>query len=503
MALSTSGISFSGLASGIDTSSLIQKLVQLESQPIQQLQNQKQDFQAKLSTVGTLKGLVKELQTKAQTLSKQETFLSFLTSTSLDGHVAASASGSATAGTHTVVVNKLATIDRWTFDAVADKSVDLASANGQHITFSVGATNYDVPVDAATSNLEDIAAKINSVAGEKVAASVVNIGTAASPSYQLVMTAKDSGHDNRIANITNDIAGLHIDTTGPNASGQAQSANNITVGNDAEAVIDGLTVVRDTNDFNDVVAGLSLTAQTADPSTTISVSVNADTGAIKAKIKDLVTSYNKLVDFVNTQNSYSKDNGPGGNLFGDPLLGQVMSQVRGALLNVPLGTVQSDTAGYSTLQLVGVKIQSDGKLKVDDTVLDDKIADNLDKLADLFVDSDGFDNGGAAQNTSGYYTDTTADSGLAATLDRAIDRMFDSFTGPNNAVYKGLFDTRTKTYNDTINKLLKQIDDKQTQVDKFQNDLTLKFANLESVMGSLQSQGAALQAGLAGITNLN
>ena len=81
--------------------------------------------------------------------------------------------------------------------------------------------------------------------------------------------------------------------------------------------------------------------------------------------------------------------------------------------------------------------------------------------------------------------------------------MFDSYTGPNNAVFKGIFDTRTKTYNDSINKLLKDIDAKQTQVDKFQEDLTLKFANLESVMGNLQSQGAALQAGLAGITNLS
>lgn len=321
MAVNSSGISFSGLASGLDTSSLIQKLVQLESQPIQQLQAKKQEFQGKLSTVGTLKGLVKELQTKAETLSKKQTFISYLTSTSLDGHVAASATGSASAGTHTVVVNKLATIDRWTFNPVSDKSVDLATVDGQHVTFSVGSTNYDISMTAATSNLEDIAARINSIAGEKVSASVVNIGTTATPSYQLVMTAKDSGHDNRISSITNNIAGLSIDTTGPNGSGVAQSANNITVGNDAEAVIDGLTVVRQTNEFNDVVAGLSITAQTADPSLTISVAVNADEGAIKTKIKDLVTSYNKLVDFVNTQNTYSKDSGPGGNLFGDPILG--------------------------------------------------------------------------------------------------------------------------------------------------------------------------------------
>jgi flagellar hook-associated protein 2 len=501
MAINTNGISFSGLASGLDTSKLIQQLVSLESIPITQLQGQQTDFQNKLSSVGTFKGLVKTLQDKAKVLGDKSSFLSYLTSVNLDGHVAASASGSAAPGTHTVEVDHLATIDRWTFDAVGDQTANLATADGQGVSFSVDGTAFNVTVNAANSSLEDIASAINSVAGEKVSASVVNVGTTASPSYQLVMTSKDSGAQNRISGITNTVAGLTIDATGPDASGNPQSLNNITAGNDAVAVIDGLTVTRETNEFNDVVAGLSLTAQTADPNTTLTVSVTADNGAIKSKINDFVTAYNTLVDFVNTQNSYSKDNGPGGNLFGDSILGDVMKQVRQALFSVPTSVVQADTAGYSTLQIVGIETQSDGKLQVDDTKLDDKISGDLTKLADLFVDTDGFNNGGAAPNTPGYYTDTTADSGLASTLDRTIERMFDTYTGPNGQTFKGLFDTRAQTYNDRISELDKQILAMQDQVSKYQDQLTQKFANLESVMGGLQSQGAALQAALSGSSN--
>ena len=292
-----------------------------------------------------------------------------------------------------------------------------------------------------------------------------------------------------------------IDTTGPDSSGHAQSSNNITVGLNAIAVIDGLTVTRDTNEFNDVVQGLSITAESADPTQQLSVSVTADTGAIKTKINDLVTAYNGLVDYVNSQNTYSKDNGPGGKLFGDSILQQVMQQVRGALFNVPGSVVMNDTAGFSTLSLVGIKTQSDGKLQVDDTVLDDKMAADLGKVADLFVDTDGFNNGGAAPNTTGYYTDTTADSGLASTLDRVIQRMFDSFSGPGGKTFKGVFDTRTQSYNDAISKLIKDMDAKQTQVDKFHDGLVAKFANLESVMGGLQAQGASLAAGFAGFSS--
>lgn len=499
MAVNTNGISFSGLASGLDSSKLIQQLVALESQPINQLESQKQKFQAKLSAVGTFKGLVKDLQNQADILAKKSSFLSFFTSASQDGFVSTSASGSASPGTHTVTVNHLATIDRWTLDAVPDKAVDLASADGQHLAFSVNGTNYDVVLTAATSNLEDIAAGINSIAGEAVEASVVNIGTTAVPSYQLVMTSKNSGQDNRIANIVTDIAGVNINTAGPNGSGVAQSPNNITVGMNAEAVIDGLTVTRETNEFNDVITGLSLTVQAEDPSTTLTVSVEADTGAIKNKIKEFVNSFNKLVDYVNTQNTYNKDTGTGGVLFGDQILSQVTSRVRNALFKVDPTVVQADTEGFSTLSLVGIKTGSDGKLTVDDTKLTDKIAANLDKLADLFVDTDGFDNGGALPNTPGYFTDTTTDSGLADKLSRAVDQMIDTYTGPGGKTFKGIFDARSQSYNESISKIFKDIDAKQVQVDKFQEMLVLRFANLEKLMGNLNSQGASLGAALQSI----
>jgi len=497
MAVNTSGISFSGLASGLDTSKLIQQLITLESLPIKAMQAKQEAFKGKLSAVGTLKGLVTDLQSQAQILSKNSSFLSYFTKVSLDGHLTASASGSASPGTHTVTVNQLATIDRWTFDPVADKTVDLASADGQHVAFSVNGNAYDVVLSAATSNLEEIAAAINSVAGADVAASVVNIGTAATPSYQLVMTSKHSGELNRISGIVNTVAGLTIDATAPDVSGAALSANNITVGMNAEAVIDGLAVTRETNEFNDVIAGLSITAQSADPATELSVSVSADTGAIKNKIKDFVASYNKLVDYVNTQSTYSKDAGAGGVLFGDPILRQVLGQVRDALFNVDPQVVRTDTLGYSTLSLVGIKTESDGKLKVDDAKLDDKIAANLGELADLFVDSDGFNNGGAAVNTSAYYTDTTADTGLADKLSRNIDRLIDTYTGPGNRVFKGVFDTRTQNYNESLSKLSKDIDAKQEQVDRFEQALVVRFANLEKLLGGLQAQGNALGAALS------
>jgi flagellar hook-associated protein 2 len=314
-----------------------------------------------------------------------------------------------------------------------------------------------------------------------------------------VLTSKESGVAGRISNISSTVGGLTIDGAGPDANGVAQSADNITVGSNAVAVIDGLQVERTTNEFNDVITGLSLVVEAADPAKTINFSVEADTEAVVSKVEDLVVAYNAIISFVNTQNTYSEDDGPGGPLFGDSLLRQVRSSIDDALFNVPLAVVTADTTGYSTLGLMGFEKENDGKITLDKTKLEEKILGNLEAFADLFVDSDGFDNGGAAPNTPGYYVDTTADSGLAAKLDRAIERMFGTSDGPSGTVLKGLFDAKTQTLNDAIARLNGQIEDKEYYLEKYEASLIQKFAKLEDVMGGLNAKGAALQSALVGL----
>ncbi|MBI5365129.1 MAG: flagellar filament capping protein FliD, partial [Planctomycetes bacterium] len=170
-----------------------------------------------------------------------------------------------------------------------------------------------------------------------------------------------------------------------------------------------------------------------------------------------------------------------------------------ALFGVDLDTVQADTTGYSTMSLVGIKRQSDGTLLVNDSDLEDKLTNDIDAFADLFVDLDGFDNGGAADNTPAHDVDITADSGLAATLDRAIQKMFTSTRVNDDLVIKGVFDNRTETYNKDILRFGKQIDAKQEYLDKFEEALVRRFANLEQLIGGLNAQGASLSAALGGL----
>lgn len=492
------GISFSGLASGLDSKAIIEQLVALERIPIQQIEQQKGVVQKKLDLVGTLSDLVKGLQEKASALATTNAFFEFTTSVSQAGIVDVSASSGAAAGSHTIDVVSTAVTDRWAFDGVADPTTDLATADGQTISFTVNGSDYVVTLaDQTASSLDEIAVAILDVAGADVSTSVVNVGTELSPSYQLVMTSNNSGEEFRISNLTSGVAGLTL---------ASPTGNNITVGQNAEAVIDGLTIQRSDNDFSDVIAGVGIDLLAPSLNGTVTFTVDPDKEGIKAKIGELVDAYNEVVDFLNAQNTYSEEAGAGGELFGDSLLSSVKRQIEGALFNVDPAVVQADTEGYSTLSLVGITRDDAGRLSVNDAVFDEKANENLALLADLFVDTDGFDNGGAAANTPGYYVDQTLDSGLADKLSRVIDQMYDSYDGPINPstgtpiAIKGLFDLKRDTLNESIERFNDQIEAKERRLDSFEENLVKRFAALEELMGQLNAQGAAVSTALAGLS---
>jgi flagellar hook-associated protein 2 len=492
-------ISFGGLASGLDTGAIIKAMLDVERVPIQILEAQQATEKEKLDLVGSFKELVQALQTAADGLRTTDKFFDFTVNASVENIATFSASGSAQAGTHTLEVQSLAKADRWAFDGVLDPDTDLAGADGEQIDFTVNGTNYSIALLQADSSLNEIASQINSLAGDDVSASVVNVGTDSAPDYQLVLAADETGEDSRITGISSTVAGLTIDGTLPDGAGVAQSANNISVGSNAIAIIDGLTVERTTNDFNGVIEGVDISALATNLGAEMTFTVEADKEAVKEKVEGFVEAYNAVVSFVNTQNTYSEDEGAGGELFGDSLLRSVRTTISNALFKVDTATVIADTEGYSTLSLIGIKSGNDGTLTLDSTTFDDKFAANIDALSDLFVDTDGFDNGGAAEGTPEFYIDTTSDSGLADKLYRSLDLLFGTIPDGSGGSVKALFDARAESLQNAIDTIQDSIDSKQRYLEVYEQTLIDRFAALEELMGGLNSQSAALVSGLASL----
>lgn len=496
------GISFSGLASGLDTNAIVQQLVALERIPIQLIEDQKSQQQAKLDKLNAFADLVNALKDKAEELGDKDSFFSFAVSGNHEGVAAISATGGAAAGTHSLNVLNLANVDRWAFDGVADSTVDLATGGGQTISFEIGTTAYSIEVPQDGSSLDEIAVLINEVAGDDVQASVVNTGTESAPSYQLVLASDESGSDNRLVNISSTVAGLTIDYQAADANGDAVSANHLTVGANAVAVIDGLTISRSTNDFSDVFDGMSIDLQGVTDGPVL-FTVEADKEAIQTQVEEFITAYNDVMSFINTQSTYTPpaEDGEAGNsgvLFGDSILNTVRTQLRSSLFDVDLTTILNDTTGFATLYSIGIEQNTDGTLEFDKDKFGEKLGEDLDLLADLLVDFDGFTRDPDAEpNTSAYYEDTTSDSGLLATLARNIDRLFGNLPDNSDDIkLRGIFDLRRDSINDRLDSLNDQIEAKERRLEQYEQDLILRFARLEDLMSSLNAQGSALANGL-------
>lgn len=512
--VSSSGISFSGLGSGLDTQAIVRQLVSLERLPIQNLESRRGTEERRLDLVGQLGDLVKGLKAKAEALSTPEEFFAFSASISDERIATVTTDSNAAQGTHTLDVERLAATDRWAFDAVASREANLAANTGEQISFRVGTTDYTLTVDPNNSSLDDLASQIEEMAGDAVSASVVNTGTESSPSYQLVLASTGTGEESRLTDIYSNIgqsAGvgdgtpLTIEYTAPDGNGAATSSNNITVGNDALAEINGLLVRRSTNSFADVIEGVSLDLRAVSDDGPVSITIDPDREAVRSRIDEFVTSYNEVMEFINTQNTFTPGDGDdeagstGGLLFGDSILNSVKRSIQRALFDVDISTLTSDTEGYSTLGLVGIEQGRDGTLSVNSSTFDEKFAANLPALMDLFADTDGFDNGDAEPNTPEYFVDTTADTGLMDRLSRSIDQMFGAQASGNQTFQvQGIFDVRQDAIRDAIGRYGDQIERREDRLVRFEETLILRFARLEELMGGLNAQGQALASALGG-----
>ena len=462
-------IQIGGLASGLDTSAIIRAIMSFESRPMQLMEGQKARENSKISLWGTLKGLVTTLQDKAKSFTSDTgSIFAHKVEASQEGIASFSVTGSPQSESHSLFVTSLASANRYGFDGVADATVDQGAGT---VSFDYGTTNYSVAVAADASSLNEIAAAINAEAdvqkaagGDTVTASVINTGTSSSPSYQLVIAGDDTGTDFAITNLATTVAGVINPTE-------------LTAASNAEVTIDGLTVSRSNNVFSDVVDGISFTVTgTSAVDSPMTFSTSVDVEGTQEKFQEFIDEYNKVINFVNDQNKYSEEGGPGGDLFGDYGLNRVTSEIKGALFDIVDVDDLSTLDGYSTLSVLGISVGNDGTLSIDEDEFAAKMTEDPEAFEAFFVDS------------------TT---GIFETLDDTIKNLVDGGTDDQGRDFEGFFSTKTESLGKVVKSLDKRIEQMSYNLEKLEERLVAQYANLEALMTQLNSQGSALMAGMS------
>src|SRR3569623_2083891 len=159
-----------GLASGLDTTSIVDKLVALESQPITKNTAYHAALTAQISSIGDISSKIKALAAAAQSLGTSG--VSSNTVSQTPAGTTAVAGAGALAGSYVVTVNSVATSARarsGQFQTATD-----TVAGGDLVMHVQGvATTISI---AATSGLGSVVKQINS-SGAPVSAAVVSDGS--------------------------------------------------------------------------------------------------------------------------------------------------------------------------------------------------------------------------------------------------------------------------------------------------------------------------------------
>ncbi len=181
-------ISFSGLASGLDTTSIISQLTTTAQIPITNLNAQITGYNSQTADWQALNTNLAALQSAVKTLSNQSTLNVPNAASSNTAAATISSQVGATLGSHSLTVSQLASAQ----EVVSASESSASTALGQRGSFTLNGKTVQIN---ASDALSDVASKING-AGTGVTASVVNVGT---NDYRLTLTSSQTGAANSLA----------------------------------------------------------------------------------------------------------------------------------------------------------------------------------------------------------------------------------------------------------------------------------------------------------------
>lgn len=435
-----STFSVDGLISGLSTTEVIQKLLEIERAPIRRLEVRKADANARLAAWRNVNTKLQALEDRAATLASSLTYQAARATSSNPQVVVASAAPGAAPGSYAVTVTRLASTHQVSTDTFADKDAQVFGTGT--LTVTVGTSSTEVTVAEGQNSLTGIAAAVNA-AGAGVYAAVVQVDGG----YRLLLTSRTSG---AAGAITVDATGLAGGTATLSFSHQLSPAQDaeLTLGSGPGAV----TVHRPTNVVADLLPGVTLALAGTG---TVTVAVEQDREVVKKAVQDFVAAYNEVVESLAQYGRYDPETKQRGALQGDGTLQRIQAELPDAVL-------RTEVAGQTLRRLsdLGVRLGRDGKLTLDESKLADALQGRFEEARRVLETT-----GGRLREVADHLTRVDGPVWLA------VDAL-------NN---------RLRAYDQQIGRWEDRVERKREQ-------LVRMFTELEKSLGQLRSQGDWLAA---------
>lgn len=224
-------------------------------------------------------------------------------------------------------------------------------ANGAGaIGLNIDGLDFEIAYDATTT-LDGLKDLINTTAGDKVDATIVQIS---SGEFRLFISSVDTGTTQNIT-ISDNSGGLGANlkdtrlTTGLTA---------IQTGVDANFTFNGQAITRTSNNVSDLIVGLNLTLKEPG-SSSVSVAQNRDN--IMEKFDSFIEKYNGAITELDKMTKSSTDSGDRGIFSGESTIKNMKNNIQNLFASVG--------GGVATLSDFGFDIDQDGVMSLDKDTL--------------------------------------------------------------------------------------------------------------------------------------
>lgn len=463
-----SGISFTGLGSGLPVSDIVSGLVNAEKTPFtQRLNKQGGELTTHISANGALKSALSAMEASLEKLKSSENF-QLRSASGTDDFISLTSNKDAQVGSYDIKVNNLAQSQKTmtnTFDddeELGEGKVSFATAK----EIADGKSGFTIDV-ASDDTLEQLRDKINDASDNE--SMIATIVTESDGKQRLVMTTKETGLDSAVTMTATKADGSALD---PSSRLNELNSANLTVlkpAADASILIDNaITLTSSTNEFKEAIDGITLTVKKAhQPDDDLSkASISEDNGLVTRELDNFVTTYNEFQKLTKQLGKGGNENENAGVLVGDSMLRSVTSKVRSMLS-------RSFDSNGSTIALSQLGVESDqyGKLSLDKDKLNETLSDNPAAIEEFFVG-------------------TEDKPGFAASLEGLLS---------NYTKTDGLIDSRIKGFNKQLTKLDDDLVTFTAKMDRYEARLYAQYNAMDALVANMRSTSTALQGQLANL----
>jgi flagellar hook-associated protein 2 len=436
---SSSGIgSSSGTFTGAsdysqDLQDVISRAVAIAELPVTQLTNQESVLQSQSTELSSIGTDLTALQTAIQGVGTAMSG-SYQAEVSNPDLVSASVGAGAAAGTYSIEV-----------DSAGSYASSLSTSTWGGTSSDPGGT-YSLVIDGTPYSIQStdgsatsVAAAINQQYGDQVQATVVNVGSDASPDQRIALQATSLGY---LPLDIQDSSGDSLQTQG-------------SYGGSASYIVDGSgnTVTSDSPSVT-IATGLTVNLLSADPGNPVTITVSGTDDGLSSALSSFTSAYNKVVTDLQSQRGQSA-----GPLQGQPILSEITEVVD----NLATYFTSSDS-GVNGLAALGLTLGENGQLTFNSQTLDSAY--------------------GSSSGAVAAFLGSATGGGWLASATNALTDLVD----PN----VGLVTNEETSLQTQTTSIANQITSKNAQITTLQSNLTQQMAAADTLIATMEQQDTFL-----------